>query len=295
MRVLIAVDSSAGSQRVLQTALGRPWPAQTSFCVLNIVDLQRFANLPALIQDATREGEMLVSQGAAKLSAAGYQAVTRVVPGHPRGEISACAREWGADLILVGSHGHSAIGRFLLGSVAQGVLRTAPCSVEIVRAAAGAPASPRPMKILLATDGSECSAKAVRAAAQQPWPKGTVFKVISVQDVVDAANPPETTSLVPIISPSLIEELTIEGRKRAELAVEAAKEMLEKAGQDQLEPPAMPPGEPRSWILDTARNWGADLIVVGSHGRRGLDRLILGSVSEAVAVHAHCSVRVVRP
>jgi nucleotide-binding universal stress UspA family protein len=47
-------------------------------------------------------------------------------------------------------------------------------------------------------------------------------------------------------------------------------------------------------ILDEAKTWGADLIVMGSHGRHGLDRLVMGSVAEAVASHAHCSVEVVR-
>jgi len=46
-------------------------------------------------------------------------------------------------------------------------------------------------------------------------------------------------------------------------------------------------------VLDTAKEWGADLTVLGSHGRRGLGRLIMGSVSET-AVYAHCSVEIVR-
>jgi nucleotide-binding universal stress UspA family protein len=53
-------------------------------------------------------------------------------------------------------------------------------------------------------------------------------------------------------------------------------------------------GEPRAFILDEAKAWGADLIVLGSHGRHGLDRLLMGSVSESVALYAHCSVEVVR-
>jgi nucleotide-binding universal stress UspA family protein len=61
-----------------------------------------------------------------------------------------------------------------------------------------------------------------------------------------------------------------------------------------LDDHAMPLGEPRAVILDTAKTWGANLIVLGSHGRRGMDRFLLGSVSEAVAIHAHCSVEVIR-
>jgi nucleotide-binding universal stress UspA family protein len=53
-------------------------------------------------------------------------------------------------------------------------------------------------------------------------------------------------------------------------------------------------GHPKQVLLDEAEKWGADLIVVGSHGRRGLDRFLLGSVSQAVALHARCSVEIVR-
>jgi nucleotide-binding universal stress UspA family protein len=53
-------------------------------------------------------------------------------------------------------------------------------------------------------------------------------------------------------------------------------------------------GEPKSAIIDDAEAWGADLIVLGSHGRKGLQRFMLGSVSETVLRHAHCSVEIVR-
>ena len=56
----------------------------------------------------------------------------------------------------------------------------------------------------------------------------------------------------------------------------------------------LPSGDPRKVILDEAKDWGADLIVLGSHGYRSLERLMLGSVSESVATHAHCSVEVIR-
>jgi nucleotide-binding universal stress UspA family protein len=167
---LIAVDSSLPSKGVLEEVAARPWPGGTSFSVVNVVDIQRFARIPSLIEDAKVEGHRIVTAGVEKLSSSGYAALAEVVTGFPRTAISECAKEWRADLILAGSHGHNAVGRFLLGSVAAGILRTAPCSVEIVRPGPNGPVSRHPMKVLLATDGSECSVAAAKSLANRPWP-----------------------------------------------------------------------------------------------------------------------------
>jgi nucleotide-binding universal stress UspA family protein len=293
MKVLVAIDNSPSSQIVLDAVANRVWPGDAKFCILNIANLHRFENLPALIEDATRESLSLVERAAEQIRSMGIEAFPRTSLGHPRADISCFAKVWGADLILVGSHGHGAVGRFLLGSVAQGVLRTAPCSVEIVRPPS-AFSSNRSMKVLLATDGSDCSVGAAQAIADQPWPSKCLFKVISVEELVPVGNQMDAASLSPVYPASLLERLTTEARDRANSAVEAAKEILTRAGLALDSSNATPFGEPRSVILDNAKEWGADLIVVGSHGRRGLNRFLLGSVSEAVAIHAPCSVRVVR-
>jgi len=291
MKVLVAIDNSPSSDTILGAVVNRPWLANTTFCVLNVVNLQRFEKLPALIEDATREGMRIVEEGTKRITAASYEAFPKTSPGHPRSDISCFAKEWGADLILVGSHGHGAFGRFLLGSVAQGVLRTAPCSVEIVRTV---PALSSPRRVLFATDGSDCSVAAAHAISSQPWPSGSVFKVLSVEELATAGNEMGAGSLAAIYPASLLEELTTQALNRARSAVETAKDILAQAGLTLDGGDSIPFGEPRRVILDTAKDWGADLIVVGSHGKRGLDRFLLGSVSEAVAIHATCSVQVVR-
>jgi nucleotide-binding universal stress UspA family protein len=291
MKVLVAVDNSPSSEIILEAVVNRSWPARMTFCVLNVVNLQRFERLPALIEDATRGGERLVQEIAKTISSAGYEAFPKTSPGHPRSDISCFAKEWGADLILVGSHGHGAVGRFLLGSVAQGVLRTAPCSVEIMRSTTKASS---PKKVLLATDGSDCSVGAAHAVAAQLWPQGSIFRVISVEELMVAGNQMDAASLSAVYPASLLEELTTQAQDRARSAVEMAKDILTRAGLALAAGESIPLGEPRGVILDTANEWGANLIVLGSHGRRGLDRFLLGSVSEAVAIHAACSVQVIR-
>jgi nucleotide-binding universal stress UspA family protein len=294
MKVLLAIDSSPSSQLLQKEAIARPWPAETNFCVATAVEAALFVELPSVLGEFKREAEQLVSAGVAVLARAKLVATSQVLIGSPRKAVSAYAAEWGADLILAGSHGHSAIGRFLLGSVAQGILRTAPCSVEIVRFPFGETSpSSHAMKILVATDGSECSVAAAYAAAGRPWPTGTIFRVLSVEDLIVAETPMAAYSPATIYPASLLEELLADARTRAVKAVDQGRNILVAAGLKVLDQQPLPACDPRVAILDAAHAWPADLIFVGSHGRRGLDRWLMGSVAESVAVHANCSVEVV--
>src|ERR1700674_2328528 len=235
MKVIIAIDCSPASERVLDEVVARPWPEGTTFSVVNVVDVHRFARFPALIEDAKREADGLVKAGSERLARTGHKALSEVIMGFPRRAISEHAKEWNADLIMVGSHGHTAIGRFLLGSVAQGILRTASCSMEIVRSASGGPApSSHPMKILLATDGSDCSVGAAHSVASRPWPDGTVFKVLSVEELIVLDGQMAASSLSAIYPASLLEELMTQARDRASSAFETAREILQRAGMKRL-------------------------------------------------------------
>jgi nucleotide-binding universal stress UspA family protein len=183
MKVLLAVDSSPASQNVISEAVSRPWCSGTVFCVLTVLDTGHWGGLATLIGDAKRDAKTLVTAARGELERSGLEVLSRIQLGVPKKAISKYAKRWGADLIMIGSRGLSALTRFLLGSVAQAVLRTATCSVEIVRPSPqGSPASSRGMKILVATDGSNCSENALCAAANRPWPAETQVKVISVRE-----------------------------------------------------------------------------------------------------------------
>jgi len=295
MKVLIATDCSPAADLVVAEAAARPWPNDTSFSIINVVDLDRFAGLPVLLEESKGKlDHAAIKISTAKLEGSGYRTECKVIEGFPREAISQHAKEWHADLVMAGFHGHSAIARFLIGSVAQGILRTAACSVEIVRSMPGKPApSSHPMKILLATDDSDCSVGAAHSVANRPWPTGTVFKVLSVEELTLPDGQIAGSSLASIYPQSLLEELISHAHDRAESAVKTATEILERAGKKVEPAHKMPIGEPRALILDTAEAWGADLIVLASHGRRGLDRFLMGSVSEAIATYAPCSVEVI--
>ena len=106
--------------------------------------------------------------------------------------------------------------------------------------------------------------------------------------------PMEASSLAAIYPASLLEELIAAARTRAEDGARAVRKILSEVAPGARVETLMPTGDPRELILDTAKAWPADLIVLGSHGLGGFDRFLMGSVSESVAVHAHCSVEVVR-
>jgi nucleotide-binding universal stress UspA family protein len=295
MNILLAIDFSKGSQVALDEAAARPWPAGTEFLALNVLDIRGFARFPVVIDDAKRQAACLVKRAAERLLRAGHKCASEVTVGAPHNAVTEFAKNWKADFAMLGSHGHGTITRFLLGSVAQRVLRTAPCSVEVVRPTAfGSPASLHPLKILLPTDGSEFSIAAAKSVASRPWPTGSQIKIVSVEEIPVLENQTTAFPLAAVYPASLLEELLECARNHAKEAVENARKIFMGTDLEVLGSP-VPLGDPRNAILDQAQGWQADLVVLGSHGRHGLDRMLMGSVSETVAIHAACSVEVIRP
>jgi nucleotide-binding universal stress UspA family protein len=136
------------------------------------------------------------------------------------------------------------------------------------------------MKILLATDGSKFSEAATQAVISQCRPQETEVRVLNVVDL-------------PLLIPTLYAaEFREESLKNGKDLVQQAEQRLTEAGY-KVET-AVEEGDPKSKIVEHAARWHSDLIILGSHGRKGMDRFLMGSVSDAVARHAPCSVQVVR-
>ncbi|MEW6734272.1 MAG: universal stress protein [Acidobacteriota bacterium] len=146
------------------------------------------------------------------------------------------------------------------------------------------------MKILLAVDDTPYSLEAVKALLARPWPIDTTVRVLSI---IENMTPPATeiwydagTSL------RLAEQAQQEKiEKRTNLLADIAERL--KVGKFVVET-VIRQGDPRTEIVDEAKNWLADLIMVGSHGYTGIKRWLLGSVAQSVVSHAPCSVEVVR-
>jgi nucleotide-binding universal stress UspA family protein len=146
------------------------------------------------------------------------------------------------------------------------------------------------MRILLAIDESACSAAATAAVIEQFMPAHTIVHVTTADDW-PAGMPPEMAFAEGTGAADDIPGLHQLRRQNAAALVAAASDKLRDAGFTTAA--SVRSGDPRQAILDCAEEWHPDLIVLGSHGRRGMDRM-LGSVSDSVARHALCSVEIVR-
>jgi nucleotide-binding universal stress UspA family protein len=283
MKLLIAVDSAISTD-VLVSAVGvRPWPDGTTAHVLSVV---ADADVPeelwreegygkrAVQREMERRGEQITALSVERLREIGIPAEVVVTRGDARFLIPFFARKWSSDLIFVRAHVRKDYAHWMLGSVARAVVSSAPCTVQIVRDAGAAQTLDSGRRVLLATDGSKTSAQAARAVAGRPWPEDSEFRVISVEE------------------PWTIKSSGVRDEKNAQEAVGRAQQVLASAGLKATG--AVLSGNTKQAILQEARKWAAELIVLGSHGRRGFRRFLLGSVSEAVAMNAHCSVVVVR-
>ena len=145
------------------------------------------------------------------------------------------------------------------------------------------------MKILIAYDGSPAADAAVGVVLKRPWPEGTQVRVVTVVEIslfYPMANGIE-------VYPPISEKIRASVRENAYRCAQAVVGRLKArpgitAGYEIRE------GEVKRALLEAIRDWGADLVIVGSHGKGALGRLFLGSVSHALVTHSPCDVEVVR-
>ncbi|MCI0665075.1 MAG: universal stress protein [Acidobacteria bacterium] len=192
------------------------------------------------------------------------------------------AEEWNPDLIVVGSHGRTALGRLFFGSVSQKVLHAATCSVRIARGKENR--AKLPVRLIVGVDGSNNAEFAVAALIRRSWPKGSEARVVGATGVF----PPVATEYLALE----VEKWIAEENTRVQEAVEAAASKLRGIGLGVSS--VVKEGDANYLLCDEAEGIDADCIFVGARGMGRIERTLLGSVSSAVASRAHCSVEVIR-
>ncbi len=145
------------------------------------------------------------------------------------------------------------------------------------------------MKILIAVDNSKCSHEAVVSVAERLWHDDTQIQVVHVMEPVS----PEYASLYATYSTAygqVVAERLSDAQKLVKLEAEYLKQEIPRA---KIESSVLE-GPVKECLIEKAKEWQADLIVIGSHGRTGINKLILGSVAESVLSSSPCSVEIIR-
>jgi nucleotide-binding universal stress UspA family protein len=291
MRVLLGVDGSQASDRAASLVANLAWPVGSTIDVLTAhPGPSAGSRNPGMVlpTDLARERENaveVVAQGIAdkaakKFTAPDLTTETHVVRDRASQAILDEAARFDVDLIVMGNRGHGAIESSVLGSTCLEVIDQSHRPVLIAR-------RDRMDRILVGEDGSKCAAAAVELIRRWSVFHGGSVRVLSVGDDEARWNP----------------WLRGEARQESDLAVavqaHAVREALAQAAASTLSgagmqaEPLVEDGDPAHRLLEAAADWDADLIVVGSRGQSGLERLLVGSVARAVLYHASCSVLIV--
>jgi nucleotide-binding universal stress UspA family protein len=142
MNILVAVDSIEFNKAIADFVLKHHWQPDSVFKIIHIIEQRNDVTgvsfipfLDSIVTNERREAESLTADLASRIFSGDLtvELTTEVLEGQPCERIAETARQWQADLIIVGSHGRRGITRFTLGSVSSAVVALAPCSVLVVR------------------------------------------------------------------------------------------------------------------------------------------------------------------
>jgi nucleotide-binding universal stress UspA family protein len=298
MRILLATDGSRPADLAREFVAAMPWPRGTKIRVVSAVPkgadvtptwTEGTANIP----DVDRFSDQLVRTHVLALEAAERDLALAhpdavierfLLRGRPASSIVEEAREFHADLIVIGHRGHGPIETMLLGSVSAEVVDHAPCPVLVARSAAPGP-------IGLAEDGSPSGMTAAAVLERLPFPKAAPISVLTVTDT----GFPFATSGAPGLYDQAIDSYVRsldDARAQARTIAATAASRLVDAGYHATG--FVRDGDPAHEIVEFAREHRIGLLVLGTRGHTGLRRLLLGSVARNVLLHAPCSVLIIR-
>jgi nucleotide-binding universal stress UspA family protein len=293
MKILVAYDGSDNADAALDDLKNAGVGVAADVLVMSLADVflppPSFKSAHERALHQLRESEAMAQRASERLKSAfpNWTIRQEALADSPAWAVIRKADEWKPDLIVMGARGHSVLGgRLILGSISQRVLYEARCSVRIARGPRENVES-RP-RLLIAVDHSPDANAAVDAVCNRHWPPETETCLLTVVDtVMEVPNPSDPSRMKWI-------EVGDEGNwdEVRDLFAPAAQKLRNAGLHTEV---LIERGNPADQIVEAAQSWGADCIFLGAKGTRGIDRLLLGSVSSAVAARAYCSVEVVRP
>lgn len=280
MRVLLASDGSSDAMQAAEWLAASSPPEGASILILSVVTAPGVASLPTPIAERLlEEGRSAAEQTRAALGLNGTAAAVRVAEGDAREEILRVAEEWDADLVVVGSRGLGRAKGFFLGTVSLAVVRHCERPVLVVKGRTRALTS-----AVVALDGSEHALNALRFFARWPKPADLTLHLVGVVEPVPF--PRTAPKMIRAELQAAVAAAEGERRDALEQALAAARAVLPVG--ETIE--TLTSGHPAEEVLRIADKNAVDLIVLGARGLGAVQRLLLGSVSEAVLLGAQCAV-----
>ena len=284
--ILVPTDGSAGAEAAARHALDLASAFESTVVVLSVVDdgavSSGIADVDpqiAALERAAREAIETVERLA---EGSDRPIETAIERGRPHEAIRAFAEREGVDLISMGTHGRTGLDRLLLGSVAERVVRTSPAPVLTARD--GSAERDGYDAVLLPTDGSEAASSAIEHGLAVADRCDATVHALSVIDAEALAG----ASSIGMSVPDVVDDLESDH----EAAVEAIADRSASRGIDAVT--QVEQGVPHRAIRDYVDEEGIDLVAMGTHGRTGLDRYLLGSVTDRVVRASAAPVLVTR-
>ncbi len=282
-KILIAYDGSACADAALVDLKRAGLPASLEAVVLTVANVilpppddevserdllpihipEGIRHAQAHAEEAVKEAQALAERAAERLKVdfPGWEIKVEACGDSPAWAVIKMADRQRADLIIVGSHGHSTVGgRLILGSVSQRVLYETRCSVRVARCWDARREGP--IRLVIGFNGSPDAEQAVDAVTLRVWPEGSEARIVTSSETETKASP----------------EVSADKLRAAGLTISSVNRE----------------GNPAHFLIEEAKNWGADSIFVGTRDIHGFKHFLTGSVSSAVAARAICSVEVVR-
>ena len=282
-KILCPTDFSDGARRALEVATRIAILHRAELVIVHAWELPVYAGgyviAADVMQSMADDGKRLLDEATALAGDLGAPKVSsRYVTGPAwRAVVDIVTEDTAFDLVVMGTHGRTGLRRVLLGSIAEKVVRLAPCSVLAVHPDDQVDAFRR---IVCPTDFSDPAEHAAEIAAQLVDARGATLELVHVVDIPRAAERgPDTLAMARELEERSDAELDRRARRIAAPIQVTCRTKLGHAGEELL---ALLEAEPY------------DLVVVGSHGRTGIKLALLGSVAEKLVRHAHCPVLVAR-
>ena len=300
MRIIVALDGTTASEAAIAATSQHTWPEASQIKLLYVLNDKKgksvFGKLkgdsPEQCLEQTKSGiEEITRRLQERMNSLNIS--YEICHGDPKSEINKFAKQWRADLVVVGTKNKKGIDALLLGSVSKSVLQKSDCPVLIVKNGLMANHIKHGedfTRILIASDGKESSKSAFAWLAKQTWSDEVVFKVMSVipQEDSQIAKAGDAQKAAWMLRQwSTIKDKVMKGMNKDAL-------LLGKGLNNEYISVDVVPGNPKEKIVDIAKGWRAELIVTGAEPKSHLDKIFAGSVSQAIASKAGCSVLVVK-